>query len=331
MKLAHFNDFGEPRDVVKLIEADPDALGPNEVCINIEAAPLHIADIKFIKGELPFYKPLPGTPGMEGIGRVSETGKNVTRFAKGDRVFLPVRVGEKGAFRTDVTLPDTLPIPAPDGDAAQLCLVPINGATAYTILHAMTPLSKGDILIQNAANSNCGRYIIKLAHMMGIKTVNVVRRSELIEELKTLGADHVLVDGDDLTDRVKACVDQQPVKLGLDAVAGWATQRIADSVTDGGLILSYGMLSGDPCMVRPETLFFRDLTLKGFLTFIHFDALPTEQQETMWREIPRMISAGDLSAKIAATYSLDDIHAAFDHASRTGGDRDGKVIITPNI
>ena len=330
MKIAQFDKFGTPSEVVKLIECEPETLGPQDVRIQIEAAPVHIADLKFMSGELPFYKKLPGTPGMEGIGRVIECGNNAQQLTQHDRVFLPVRVGEKGAFRTEVVLRDDQVVRAPDGDAAQLSLVPINGTTAFTILNAMTPLKAGDLLLQNAANSNCGRYIITLAKSMGIGTINIVRRPELVDELKGLGADHVLLDGDDIASRVHDIKSGRPLTFALDAVAGQAIQRIADCVSDSALILSYGMLSGEPCTIRPETLFFRDLTLKGFLTFIYFDALPKAKRDEMWEKIPALIADGHLNAKIAATYSLEELPQALEHAGRTGGDRDGKIIILPN-
>ena len=43
-----------------------------------------------------------------------------------------------------------------------------------------------------------------------------------------------------------------------------------------------------------------------------------------------MIAKGDLKAKIAATYTLDQIQVALAHQAKTGDDRQGKIIILPN-
>ena len=327
---ANFNKTGNPIDVIEIVEDSLDPLGPHDVTIEIEAAPVHIADLKFMSGELPFYRELPATPGMEGIGLIYAVGRDVTKFNVGDRVFLPVRVGGHGAWRQFVNLSEDLPIAAPAGDAAQLSLMPINGITAYTMLHGIMPLHAGDTVIQNAANSNCGRYLIALAKRMDINVISVVRRQDVIPDLIALGADHVLIDHDTLADEVKDIMKGAPIKMGIDAVAGWATQRIADCVADGSTILSYGMLSGDPCKVRPETLFFRNLTLKGFLTFTISDAFNEKQTREMWDVLPQLVAKGEISTKIAATYSLDQVRDAVAHAGRTGADRDGKVIICPN-
>src|SRR5258705_13943177 len=73
-------------------------------------------------------------------------------------------------------------------------MLKINPMTAWRMLHDYVQLQKGDWLIQNAANSAAGRAVIQIAHELGYKTVNVVRRAELIEELRGEGGDIVLLD-----------------------------------------------------------------------------------------------------------------------------------------
>lgn len=326
----NFSRTGNPQEVVEIVDDVLEPPGPNDVTIEIEAAPVHIADLKFLSGALPFYRELPATPGMEGIGLVYAAGRDVTKLNVGDRVFLPVRVGGHGAWRQFVNLDENVPIAAPAGDAVQLSLMPINGITAYTMLHGVLPLKNGDTIIQNAANSNCGRYLIALAKRMSVDVISVVRRQDVIPDLKALGARHVIIDHDKLADEVADIMQGKPIKMGIDAVAGQATQRIADCVADGATILSYGMLSGEPCMVRPETLFFRNLTLKGFLTFTISDQFSEQQKEEMWAVLPELVASGDIETKIAATYPLDQVQDALAHAARTGAERDGKVIICPN-
>ena len=330
MKIAQFREFGVPEEVLSVIEVEEPVAGPGQALIHVEASPVHIADLKFMSAVLPFHSPLPGTPGMEGIGRILKTGPGVTAFKEGDRVFLPVRVGGHGGWRQKVVLDEADLMPAPEGDARQLCLTPINGATAWTVLRFPMTLKAGDWIYQTAANSNCGRYIITLAKRMGIKTINVVRRESLAADLYDLGADVVLVDGDDLVEQVQAATGGEPVKMCIDCVAGMATQKAADVVEYGGLILSYGMLSGDPCMVRPDTMFGKALKLHGYMTNQGLDALNDAEKREMYGELAELISAGTLSADIAASYTLDEVKDAVIHAAQTGTDRPGKIIILPN-
>src|SRR5881227_3786709 len=77
-------------------------------------------------------------------------------------------------------------------------MLKINPITAWRMLHDFVELKPGDWLIQNAANSGAGRAVIHITKELGYKTVNIVRRAELIDELRAEGADVVVVDGEKL-------------------------------------------------------------------------------------------------------------------------------------
>ena len=62
----------------------------------------------------------------------------------------------------------------------------INPMTVYGMLKEHN-IPKGEFLLQTAATSVLGRQIISLAKHYGIRTINVVRRQEAVDELKALG------------------------------------------------------------------------------------------------------------------------------------------------
>ncbi|MBM3516062.1 MAG: zinc-dependent alcohol dehydrogenase family protein, partial [Alphaproteobacteria bacterium] len=214
MKVARYSRWGNPADVIELIDEPTGSPEPDEVVVAIEAAPIHLADLYCMRGLERFQMKLPHVPGFEGVGMVTTAGNNVSNVKVGDRVFLPLACG---AWREEIRFKAAGLLPAPAGDAAQLSLLPINPPTSYLVLKDFGDLKPGDWVIQNAANSNCGRYLVELAKLWGIKTVNIVRRPELADDLKALGADVVVVDGPDLAARVNAATGGAPIKLGLDA------------------------------------------------------------------------------------------------------------------
>src|SRR5207245_1086702 len=57
-------------------------------------------------------------------------------------------------------------------------VVGINPATAYLLLNRYVSLMPGDWIGQTAANAAMGQYIIALAKLAGVKTLNLVRREE---------------------------------------------------------------------------------------------------------------------------------------------------------
>lgn len=317
--------YGAPRDVLRVFEHAPENPSPGELIVRMEAAAMHIADLRTITGtEASFRFPLPRTPGFEGIGRVVRRGSGVEAFREGDRVFPALAAG---TFREEVRCRAEDCMPAPEGDAAQLSLLTVNGPTAEVMLEDFVDWKPGDWLIQNAANSSCGRYLIRLARLKGVKTVNVVRRAAMLEELRELGADLVLLDGPDLAQRVRAAVGDAPIRLGIDAVSGSATQRIAECLSADSPLVSYGSMTNQRCEIDFYLMFRQGIVLHG-LSFVRQLRRRTPQAvRAMYARLADLMARGELVARIAGVYPLDRIVEACEHAAMTGDDRDGKVII----
>ena len=326
VRVVRHHEFGPPAEVLKLLHEAPEQPAADEVIVRMEAAALHIADLRTITGTDDSFKfPLPRTPGFEGVGRIARVGAEVRQWQVGDRVFPALACG---TFRDEVRCKAEACMPAPPGDAAQLALLTVNGPTAEVIVEDFAKFAPGDFLVQNAANSSCGRYIIRLARRKGVRTVNVVRRPEMVQELIDLGGDVVLVDGPDLAARVQAAVGNAPVVLGVDAVAGPATQRIAECLRPGSTLVSYGSMTGQRCEIDFYLMFRNDIRLLG-LSFVRQFQLhrTTQQVRDMYARLAALMGSGELVAKIAGVYPLERVAEACERAALTGQDRDGKVIV----
>lgn len=327
MKAVIQSAHGDPAKVLRVLDVPAEEPAADEVVVRMEAAAMHIADLRTITGDDDAFRfPVPRTPGFEGIGRIVRVGSAVTEHKVGDRVFPALA---SGTFREEVRCKAAGCLPAPDqGDAIQLSLLTVNGPTAEVLLEDFADLKSGDWLIQNAANSSCGRYLIRLARLKGVRTVNVVRRPEMVEELRELDGDVVLVDGPDLAQRVAAAVGGAPVKLGIDAVAGPATQRIAECLAPGSTVASYGSMTNTRCEIDFYLMFRNDIRLVGVAFVRQFQVKRTPQQvRAMYARLADLMARGELVAKIAGVYSLDQVVEACARAARTGSDRDGKVIL----
>lgn len=315
--------FGEPDDVLYLQEFAAEAPAAGEIVLRLEAAAVHIADVRSVQSRHLFGYDVPRTPGFEAVGRVLRIGAAVQGLQPGDRVLPP---SGTGTFTEELRVPAADCLPAPAGDALQLALATVNGATAWVMLTDFAALGRGDWLIQNAANSNCGRFVMALARERGIRTLNVVRRQELAAELLAAGADAVIEDGDDLAARSLAATGGVRPRVAFDAVGGAATQRLADCLATGSRIVSYGAMSGEPCHLSFYTLFKQDLSLVGLNFKRRMQARSGDEQRAIGEALAERIGDGRLQAKIAAVYRLEQWREAFAHAMRTGEDRDGKVV-----
>jgi len=327
MLVVRHNRYGSPDDVLEVVEEESPVPAAHEVVVAVNAAPVHLADLYNINGYDHFRPPLPATPGYEGVGTVRIAGKGVTNFTPGDSVLLPAGCG---SWREEIGLPADGLLPAPQGNPLHLALAVLNPPTASLILEDFGNLKPGDWLIQNAANSNTGMYLIQLARLRGIKTVNVVRRQSAISLLDGIGADVVLTDGPDLAKRVKRATDGAFIFLGIDAVAGAATSRIADCVADSGTVLNYGCLSHEPCQVLPQSLFLRDIRLRGFYLHRQLSNRSRAERAEIQASMAKLIATGRLNTKIAASYPLTEVKTAVAHAARAAHRRQGKIILVPN-
>ena len=219
-------------------------------------------------------------------------------------------------------------VPLPEvPDPQQLAMLTVNPATASLMLSEFVALKPGDWVVQNVANSGVGGYLVQLAKLRGYRTVNVVRRDSAMAAVAAEGGDMVLVDGPDLAKRVKAAVGGEPIRLGIDAVGGAATERIAMCLAEGGTLVNYGSMSGEPSVVSAQSFIFKDITLRGFWLARWFGVATRDAQRALYGELTKLVAVGKLKARIHATYGVEQIKDAVAAANR--GEREGKILIVP--
>jgi len=319
---AVYETHGNPADVLH-VESQPwPTPSAGEVIVKMRAAPINPADLNQIEGKYPVRAPLPATPGFEGAGIVAEVGPNVTNVAVGALVILPHNVG---TWRDAVAVKADELVVVPAGiEPVQAAMLKINPMTAWRLLHDYVDLARGDWLIQNAANSAAGRAVIQIAHELGYKTVNVVRRSELIGELRAEGGDVVLVDSENLRREVEDAIGGRPIHLGLNAVGGESALRLANCLAPGSTLVTYGAMSLQPLKIPNGLLIFKDLRFRGIWINKWYDnATPVQRMEAFQR-LFEMAKRGLLQTKVEKAYPLSEAKAAVAHAAR--GQRSGKII-----
>src|SRR5215469_6776866 len=255
MRAVQLTSFGDPVDGLQCVDIpEPDAPGPNQVLIGIEFSPINPNDLMVAQGIYAFRPSLPAVIGNEGVGRVLAVGPQVESVKVGDRVLAP-----PGSFtwRERVVIPagglSALP---PDADPQQLAMLGINPPTAALLLSEYVDLKPGEWVVQNAANSGVGRWVIAFANTRGLKTVNIVRRSELVAELEAIGGDVVVIDSPDVSERIRVAVGQAELRLALDGVSGPATGVLATTLSPHGTLVSFAAMSETPMSINPLDVIF---------------------------------------------------------------------------
>ncbi len=327
MKRAEYARRGPvPQDVIEAVAFTLPSLGPGQVLVEVLAAPINPSDVLTLTGLYGALPPLPAVGGNEGAGRVVEVADDVTGLAVGQTVLL--RAGG-GTWTTHQVADAKSLVPLPnDADPKQLAMLTVNPPTARLLLTDSVDLQPGEWVIQNAANSAVGLYLVQLAKLRGLKTVNVVRRESALAAVQAAGGDVVLIVGDGLHKRVREATGGATLRLGVDAVGGLATERLAQSLGEGGVLVNYGAMSGEPCMLSPTALIFRGITLRGFWMSQWYKTASAGQRRALFAELAGLIASGQLSARIQATYSIDEIKQAV--AAAAAGERVGKIVLLPN-
>ena len=319
---AIYETHGIPADVLRIVEQPWPVPAPDEVVVKMAAAPINPADLNAIEGKYPVRPTLPATPGMEGAGTVVEVGSGARGLDVGALVILPHGLG---TWREACAVAAEKLVSVPAGiDPIQAAMLKVNPITAWRMLHDFVSLKPGDWLIQNAANSAAGRCAIQITRELGYRTVNIVRRAELVEELRSEGGDVVLVDGDNLRDEVAAATQRAPIRLALNAVGGESALRMAKTLAPEATMVTYGAMSLEPMCIPNGMLIFKNLRFTGFWVNKWYDGATPEQRAETFAPLFKMARRGLLQTKVEKTCLLSEAKAAVTRASQEK--REGKIV-----
>jgi NADPH:quinone reductase-like Zn-dependent oxidoreductase len=316
--------YGEPSDVIELNTISEPALGQEDVLISMEAAPLNPSDFLLVRGVYGVRPPLPTSVGAEGVGRVTQTGSKVDAALQGKRV-LVLPTYEQGTWADRVIVPARNIVPVSDqADPLQLSMIGINPATAYLLLNRYVSLMPGDWIGQTAANSAMGQYIIALAKLAGVKTLNVVRREEAAEQVRQWGGDRIVLQGDTLHKDIEEALDGKKLSLVLDTVGGPPVGVLAKSLKTGGSIVVYGIQSGQFPAFSPHDFVFRGLSLHGFWLANWIRNAPRTEIQEIYQKLGDLVADGSLSAAVEHVYPLEQFKEAFEQSLKSN--RSGKIL-----
>lgn len=312
--------FGHPEGVIELTQSHNQSLVEGEVRVNMIAAPINPADINLIQGVYGIRPSLPATAGIEGFGEIIES--RASEFDVGSRVIFTKQVG---TWAEEVVAPSSslLQIPA-ETPPQQAAMLKVNPLTAWCMLTQLMELKKGSWVIQNGANSGVGCCVIQIANLLGIKTINLVRREELISDLNELGGSINLLDNQESIEMIR---DKKP-SLAFNAVGGDSALRLMDALDNNGLHVTYGAMSRRSLKVPNKFLIFKGVRLHGFWMTEWLKQNSQALMESAYLQLARWMTQGQLAQPVDSTYDLTDIKAALTRAQESK--RNGKVLLLMN-
>ena len=247
MKTLNCREYG-PVDNLVWEEVDSPTPQDNEVLIDIKAAALNFPDFLIVQGLYQFKPDLPFAPGNEGAGIIRKTGKNVTRFKEGDRVYF---MATHGAFAEQICINELGVFPIPDEISFQLAAsYQMAYGTSYHALIQRGELSENDEVLILGASGGVGLAAVDIAKAKGARVVAGVSTDEKAKICQDYGADEVIVYGTGPKDKEEA--------------KAFSTELKSKSIKNGYDII-YDPI-GD-CYAEPA---FRAIGWKGkYLSLIH--------------------------------------------------------------
>jgi NADPH:quinone reductase-like Zn-dependent oxidoreductase len=329
MKALVIEHNGEPSEVVHWRDLPEPTPGPAEVRVRMLLAPVHPSDLHVIRGRFARQRQpeLPASPGSEGVGIIDAVGSDVSRTRVGERVVL---LDVPGTWREQVISPAARAIPVPaaisDEDAAQAL---INPMTAWAMTMLEHQLGRGDWLVQSAAGSTVGRFVLQIAKAQGFRTINLVRREEQVAEIQDLGGDVVLCTADESwPEQLEKATGGNGIVSAIDCVAGRTGATLARQLAPNGCLLVYGALSShrqtDPAAfempIFAPALVYSGAEVRGWFLFSWLARKGVSEGSQALRSLLDRMAAGSLKPPAARRYHVDRALEAFTAAERAAHD-----------
>ena len=321
-KALQYQEYGDPAEVLSLIELPVPQPGHGEVLIEMQASPIHPSDLGLIMGSYGHPRNPPAIAGREGVGTVVKCGPEVDSKVLGRPVALPEDGGAWQEYQIAevenlILFPALVPF-------EKLAVSVLNPMTAWRLLNDFEYLNAGDVIIQNAGNSAVGQSVIQFAKKMGVKCISLVRNLESLELLKALGSTEVWPDDDEVPERAKMFTEGKGCKLGLNSVGGRSALRLARCLCPGGVLVTFGAMDSSPVRFPTRNLIFDDVRMVGFW----LDRWRRKQSPAGLRnaleQVLQPLAMTELKHSIDQVYNLSEFQDAL---NRNAKPRAGKVLL----
>jgi NADPH:quinone reductase-like Zn-dependent oxidoreductase len=326
-RTVRFSELGDP-EVLRIEEVPDPEPGPGELVVDVAAIGLNRAESMFRRGHYIEQATLPAGLGYECSGTVSSVGREVSRFAVGDRVSVVpgFSMNDYSVYADRALVPARAVVALPDTtswcDGAAVWMPFLVG---YGGLVETGGLRAGDHVLITAATSSVGLAAIAVATRVGAIPIATSRSSSKAQPLLDAGAAHVVAtEEEDLVARVLEITGGRGVEHVFDAIAGPGVADLAKVTAKGGILTIHGLLSGGPTIFPTETL--PDLWMRSYTLFAM-----THDEERLRRAgafVGAGLRSGDFRPQVDRVFSgLDTIVEA--HTYLESNAQVGKIVVTP--
>ena len=315
-------------EVLTLSDVDEPAAVENWVKIRVRAFGLNRAESYFRQGSFGNLTE-PRILGIEAAGEVMNDPSG--HFRKGQRVITAMgglMMARHGSYAEYVVAPvsHVLAVDSHDMSWAELASLPMAYLTAWGVLDKNLRIEAGQTLLIRGATSSVGLAALCYAKARGLTVIATTRSANKVDRLKTLGADHVLIDQGEITEQVRSLV-REGVDKALEVVGAATLKDTLKTLRNWGEVAVIGLLGGPPVIEKFHLMADLPNTVK--LSFFSSSLLgsaqmPLDESPLNW--IAEQVSAGKIPSILSRQFNFSDIQPA--HAFMESNEAHGKLVVT---
>lgn len=313
-------------DELKVVNIKKPTLKEGYLLVQINAFGINRSEIilRQYEAEEDYIK-LPVVPGIECVGTVVKSSD--TNFNVGDKVIsLMGGMGRRfnGSYQEYALLPIKNTFKISDNvmnklSTEEIASIPETYFTAYASLFECLQLSSMDTLLIRGATSATGIAALKLARAWGCKIIATTRNNERINKLSSLGADYVVIDDGNISEKVKEIYLEGVDKI-LELVGPQTLNDSFKALKKHGICCVTGILGNKELIENFDPI--KDIPNAKYLTSF-FSNYPNQE---IIDNIFEYIINNNIKPQISGVYtSLEDISKA--HELMESNTAQGKIII----
>lgn len=326
-KIVRLHELGNS-SVLKIEEEPRRSPGAGEARLKLEAFGLNRAEILYRQGLYLEQTILPSRIGYEGAGVVNAVGEGVDKAWLGKHAgTMPgFSMNKYGLWAEEAIVPASVLVTTPkDLKVEESAAVWMQYVTAYGGLLFAGEMKPGDIALITAASSSVGVAAIQIAKDHGATSIATTRTSGKRNELKALGADHVIATAEEnLPQRVSEITSGKGADVIFDPIAGRFVETLAKCAARCGRMVEYGGLALEPAPFPFRLALKNQLTMRGY-TLTQVAENPGRREQAV-RYITERLEAGVFRPKIAKVFhGLEQLAAAQDYMETN--QQVGKIVV----
>ncbi len=323
MKAIRVHKFGGP-EVLQLDDVPDPKPGPGQVVVRIRAAGVNPVDTYIRSGSYAMLPTLPYVPGNDCAGVIETVGQGVTRFKRGDRVYVVRTTTPMAGGYAELALCEAStvhPLPA-NVSFSQGAGVSVPYGTAYRGLHNKAHARSGETLLVHGASGGVGIAAVQLgvAHgMTVVGTAGTERGRKLVQEH---GAHHVLDHStSDYLTKLMEVTGTRGADVILEMLANVNLQKDIDVVARFGRIVVIG--NRGTIEINPRGTMGKDAAIFGLALW---NAAP-EEMASIHAAIGAGLANGTLRPVVGQELPLKEAVRAHEAVLKPGAY--GKIVLIP--